>query len=214
MPVNVLLFDLDGTLVDTIIDITNALNFALKPAGIREFTADDAKALVGEGITKLLEKVLSEGKRDFTQEAVNRFVGYYRDHLIDQSSLYPDVKETLGRLGNFRKAVISNKRECLTTGALKGFGLLGYFELVAGSDTAPGKKPSPAPVLYALRKLGARPEEAVMIGDSNFDIAAGKNAGVVTVAVTYGYCGRQTLTGADYLIDEFRELPSVLLGIF
>jgi phosphoglycolate phosphatase len=210
MSLQLLLFDLDGTLVDTIRDITNALNHGLKAAGVRELTVQETRGLVGEGITKLIERVLGEEKKEYREDVKNKFLGYYNDHLIDYSSVYPSVKEILGQLMNFRKAVISNKREHLSRGILQELHLLHYFDLVVGSDTAFQKKPSAVPVLHVLRKLGISPERAVMVGDSNFDVEAGKNAGVKTVAVTYGYRERHYLLHADYLIDAFDELPAVL----
>jgi phosphoglycolate phosphatase len=205
-----LLFDLDGTLVDTIRDITNALNYALKSVGIIEISTDETKALVGEGITKLLEKVLGEQNKKFSEDAKRKFLAFYTDHLIDYSSVYPDVKETLGRLVHYRKAVISNKREYQSTEILSRLNLLRNFDFVVGSDTTPERKPSAVPILHVIQKLAVRPEATVMIGDSNFDIEAGKKAGVTTVAVTYGYRERKYLSNADYMIDKFSELPAVL----
>jgi phosphoglycolate phosphatase len=210
MSIQLLLLDLDGTLVDTITDITKALNHGLSSAGIMELSIEETKKLVGEGITKLIEKVVGEEKKQLREEVKNKFLGYYQDHLIDYSSAYPSVKETLTRLADYRKAVISNKREQLSKGILHKLGLLEYFDLIVGSDTAPQKKPSAVPVLYVLQKLGIKRGEAVMVGDSNLDVEAGKKAGVMTVAVTYGYRERKDLLAADYLIDKFSELPAVL----
>lgn len=210
MSIRLLIFDLDGTLVDTIRDITNALNYGLKTASIRELSVEETKALVGEGISKLIEKVLGEEKKQLGEEVKNRFLEYYGDHLVDYSSVYPSVKEILGHLQNYRKAVISNKREHLSRGILHELELIRYFDLIVGSDTVSQKKPSAVPILYVLQKLGISPEQAVMVGDSNIDIEAGNNAGIATVAVTYGYRERQSLVHADYLIDSFDALPAVL----
>jgi len=210
MSIQLLLFDLDGTLVDTIRDITNSLNYALNPIGIRKLTVDETKQFVGEGLTKLVEKVLGEAKREFREAVMGKFLEFYTDHLIDDSPVYPHVKATLESLFKYKKAVISNKREHLSREILDKLKLLRYFDLVVGSDTTAEKKPSAVPVRYVLQKLKAGPEEAVMIGDSNFDIAAGRRAGVTTVAVTYGYRERNDLLDADYMIDGFSELPSVL----
>ena len=210
MPIQILLFDLDGTIVDTILDITNALNFALQSRGMRELSVDETKALVGEGITRLIEKVLGEQNKQFGEELKRTFLSFYTDHLIDHSSVYPDVGETLDRLADYRKAVISNKREYQSSEILSRLNLRRYFDIVAGSDTTPERKPSAVPLLHVIRKFGALPEAAVMIGDSTFDIEAGKRAGVKTVAVTYGYQDRSVLESADYLIDRFSELPAVL----
>ena len=210
MSIQLLLFDLDGTLVDTIRDITNALNYALNSIGIKKLTIDETKQFVGEGLTKLIEKVLGEGKKEFREAVTNTFLQFYTDHLIDYSPVYPHVKTTLERLVKYKKAVISNKREYLSTEILDKLKLLRYFDLVVGSDTTIEKKPSAVPILYVLQKLRARPEEAVMVGDSTFDIEAGRKAGVTTVAVTYGYRERQYLLAADHMIDQFNELPAIL----
>jgi len=210
MSIQLLIFDLDGTLVDTIRDITKALNHALNPIGIRKLTIDETKQFVGEGLTKLVEKVLGEGKKEFREAVMGKFLEFYTDHLIDDSPVYPDVKATLESLLKFKKAVISNKRENLSREILDKLKLLRHFDLVVGGDTTTEKKPSAVPVGYVLQKLNAKPEEAVMVGDSNFDIETGRKAGVTTVAVTYGYRERNDLLDADYMIDGFSELPAVL----
>jgi phosphoglycolate phosphatase len=210
MSIQLLLFDLDGTLVDTIIDITNALNYALMSTGIRNLTVAETKQLVGEGITRLIEKVLGDENKNFSEDVKSKFLSYYTDHLVDYSLVYPHVKVTLKYLTNYKKAVISNKREYLSRQILNKLNLLEYFDVVVGSDTTPEKKPSAFPIVYILQKLGIGAKEAVMIGDSNFDVEAGKKAGVTTVAVTYGYRERKDLFDADYLIDAFNELPAVL----
>jgi phosphoglycolate phosphatase len=210
MSIQLLLFDLDGTLVDTIIDITHALNHALKSTEIRNLTVVETKQLVGEGITKLIEKVLGDENKKFSEDVKSKFLSYYTDHLIDHSVVYPYVKTTLEQLANYRKAVISNKRENLSRQILRKLNLLEYFDVVVGSDTTPEKKPSAFPVIYILQKLGISAKESVMIGDSNFDVEAGKKAGLKTVAVSYGYRERKYLLDADYLIDAFNEIPAVL----
>jgi phosphoglycolate phosphatase len=210
MSIQLLLFDLDGTLVDTIIDITNALNYALKSTGIRNLTVVETKQLVGEGITKLIEKVLGDKNKKFSEDVKSKFLLYYTDHLIDHSLVYPHVKTTLEHLANYRKAVISNKREYLSRQILRKLNLLEYFDVVVGSDTTSEKKPSALPLIYILQKLGISAKDAVMIGDSNFDVEAGKKAGIKTVAVSYGYRERNYLSDADYLIEAFNELPAVL----
>jgi len=206
-----LIFDLDGTLLDTIIDITNAVNCAIEPFGIKPLSVEVIKSMVGSGITSLIEKLLPQGtptsKRD---DSINRFIDYYSRHLLDNTKPYPGVKETLSKLANYKKAVISNKRESLSRNALHGLGLLGYFDLVFGSDSVPDRKPSPVPVLEVLKRLNISKDEAVIIGDSNFDIEAGKAAGIRTIAVTYGYRSREVLKNADIIINTFGEILNIL----
>jgi phosphoglycolate phosphatase len=210
MQIQLILFDLDGTLVNTSEDLTHALNFALNPFGLKELAVEDTIKLVGEGIKRLIEKALGDEHVQQRGKATQRFLDYYSKHLTDYSKGYPGVPETLEKLHNFKKAVISNKREDLSVRLLGDLGLLNYFNMVVGSDTTPEKKPSAVPVFYILKELHVTPEQAVIVGDSNFDIEAGKKAGIKTIAVTYGFRGKNLLLDADYMIDKFSELPSVL----
>jgi len=210
MPIKLLMFDLDGTLVDTCVDITNALNHALNSHGFKSLAVEDTKKLVGEGLTKLVEKVLGSEKDRLRDDVMRKFLDYYSEHLADHSREYPHVRETLEMLTGYKKAVISNKRESLSTKLLDLTDLLKYFNLVVGSDTTSEKKPSAVPVIYVLQKFDVSAREALMIGDSNYDIEAARKAGVRTAAVTYGYRGRRYLADADFIIDSFGNLPSVL----
>ena len=204
-----ILFDLDGTLVDTVQDITDALNYALN----RSLTVRYTMEMVGEGISRLIEKALPAEKRHLKDDVIKRFLEYYSGHLTDKSREYPNVKETLENLTGFKKAVISNKREDLSKRLLEELGLAVYFDLIIGSDTAGERKPSAIPVLYIISKLGVSPEESIIVGDSNYDIEAGEKAGIKTIAVTYGYRPREFLTGADYIIEDIRELVPLLREI-
>ncbi len=210
MPIKLILFDLDGTLVDTSKDITNAVNYALKAHGIQEITVRDAINMVGEGITRLIEKILGDEKLHMRDEIIKRFIEYYSEHLADYSREYPFVRETLEQLNGYKKAVISNKRELLSSELLDKLDLRKYFNHVAGSDTTSEKKPSPVPIFYVMKKLYAKQNESIIVGDSNFDIEAGKKAGIKTVAVTYGYRERQYLQDADYIIDSLKDLTALI----
>lgn len=210
MLIKLILFDLDGTLVDTSKDITNALNYALNPYESKSFTAEETKKLIGEGLTRLMEKVLGEERIRLKDAVMKRFIDYYSVHITDNSSVYPYVREILKKLAGYKKAVISNKREYLSVKLLDRLDILKYFDLVIGSDTAAERKPSSVPVIYALSRLEVKPWEAAIVGDSNYDIEAGKKAGVMTVAVTYGYGEMRYLLGADYVIDSFKDLALIL----
>jgi phosphoglycolate phosphatase len=213
-----LLFDLDGTLADTGRDIADALNFALKPFGGKPYSVDEVKTMVGSDITRLLRELTPSGEepgypdRDSVvfEEIVGRFFDYYSAHLLRHTTAYPAVKKTLSGLGSYKKAVLSNKREVFSRNILSGLGLLDYFDAVYGSDSLSAKKPSPEPVLEILRKFHVSRDESVIIGDSSFDIEAGRAAGLRTIAVTYGFRSRETLKEADYLIDSFGELLTLL----
>lgn len=213
MPVKLLIFDLDGTLVDTSTDIANALNYALKPHGLKPLSVKDTVGMVGEGITRLIEKLLGEENAHLKEDVLKKFLHYYSDHLSEHSTAYPEVRETLRKLHNVKKAVISNKREFLSRKLLEELGLAGHFDIVVGSDTVPEKKPSAMPVLHVLSSLGISAEDSLIIGDSNYDIEAGRKAGLKTVAVTYGYKDPETLKHADCMIDSMGELVELLYDI-
>jgi phosphoglycolate phosphatase len=210
MDLKLVIFDLDGTLVDTSEDITNALNHAVKPFGIAPLSVRETTALVGEGISRLIEKILGSRYSAIGAEVQSRFLEHYSEHLTDRSVLYPNVRETLQRLDGLRKAVISNKRESLSTRLLEALDLKRHFALVVGSDTVPERKPSAMPILHALSTLGVSAGESLMVGDSNYDIEAGKRAGLRTVAVTYGYRDRGILRDADHMIDDMGELIALM----
>jgi len=211
MKIKLIIFDLDGTLVNSIADITNALNYAVGPYGFEQLTVERTTGMVGEGVTRLIEKLVGQKAtdlkaRNLKEVVLKRFLEYYSEHLTDLTVPYPGVPETLEMLGNYRKVVISNKREDLSRRLLENLGLSGYFEVIWGSDSVPEKKPSPAPVIEMLKKISCGPDEAVMVGDSNYDIEAGSAAGVRTVAVSYGYRNVSLLKDADFIIDNMKEL--------
>ncbi len=205
-----IIFDLDGTIVDSSIDITNAINYAIKPLGMKPVQPSDTIKIVGEGITRLIEKLLPEELSEDRAETTKRFIDYYSAHLLDFTRAYPHVEEVLKALNDYKRAVISNKREGLSISILDGLGLLRYFDLILGSDSAGAKKPSPIPVQRVMDCLGARAEETIIVGDSNLDIEAGKAAHIRTIAVTYGYRPRDVLMDADFMIDDMVDLIKVV----
>lgn len=212
--IRLILFDLDGTLVDSSRDITNALNYALKPYGFKTMTVEETVKLVGEGIARLIEKVIGTEKIGIKDNVLKRFLEYYSDHLTEYTKPYPGVTETLDRLSAYGKAVISNKREELSRRLLEELGLASCFNHILGSDSTPEKKPSPLPVLTVLKREGLTPDQALMVGDSNLDIEAGRKAGVITVGAGYGYRPLEALKGADFLIKKrLSELLDILKKI-
>ncbi len=223
-----LIFDLDGTLADTSRDIADAINYALDPLGVKKYSVEETKAMVGSGISKLLESLIpapplirdgkggvngGSGDRSVKELVTGRFLEFYSKHLLDNTAAYPYVKDTLAKLGDYKKAVLSNKREAYSKEILERLEILHYFDIVCGSDSVREKKPSPAPIFDLLKRFDAKNDEAVIIGDSNYDIEAGKAAGVKVIAVTYGFRGIEYLKGADFIIDRFDELLKVLPGI-
>lgn len=210
MKIKLIIFDLDGTLVDSSVDITNALNYAIEPYNLEKLTVEKTISLVGEGLTRLVEKLLGEDSSEMLPEVLDRFINYYSEHLTDFTLPYPGVRETLEDLGDYRKVVISNKKELLSRRLLDELKLSGYFDIILGSDSVEEKKPSPKPLYQVMKTLSFLPGETIIIGDSNYDIEAGKAAGVTTIAVSYGFRDVTFLKEADFIIDNINELRSKL----
>ncbi len=210
MAVQLIIFDLDGTLVDSSRDIAEAINDATSSYGLRPITVEETISLIGEGVTRLFEKLLVTADDRMKHDIQDRFLSYYTDHLTDHATLYPGVAETLSILRGKRKAVVSNKREQLSKRLLSHLGLDRHFDLILGSDSLSERKPSPLPIFHAMERLGARPAETVVVGDSTYDIDAGRAAGACTVAVTYGYREAALLKDADFRIDALPELLRII----
>ena len=221
-----LIFDLDGTLADTSRDIADALNYALKPFRQKTYSVEETRAIVGSGISSLLESLIpphprlikgeskngleNDSREDAKEVVTGRFLEYYSEHLLDNTKAYPHVKETLSKLRDYKKAVVSNKREAYSKEILNRLGLLQYFDAVLGSDSVREKKPSPVPILDLLKKFNISRDETIITGDSNYDIEAGKAAGIRVIGVTYGFRSMEFLEGADIIIDSFEELLKVI----
>lgn len=204
--VKLVIFDLDGTLVDSSEDITNAINYATKGMGLKAFSVPEIVDLVGEGLPRLIEKSLPQRLSARKDEVLEKFLVYYSAHLTDNTRPYPGVEDTLACLSSSLKAVLSNKREDLSRRVLQETGLLKYFDFVAGGDTFQERKPSPLPVAAILEKFQIRQKDAIIVGDSEVDIQTGRRAGVCVIGVSYGYRSRDFLREADHIIDRIDAL--------
>ncbi len=215
MPLQLILFDLDGTLVDSAADITNAFNYSLGLHGIPPIARTEIETILGEGMTLIIKKFDEWKEQGVDPSAIRKdFREYYLSHIAVYSAPYPGVEDTLHRLKDFKKAVISNKLEVFTLRTLKQLRLLEYFDLVVGGDSGPERKPSPQSVLSVLSKFGVPPDETLMVGDTAYDIDAGRSAGVKTAAVTYGYGSSGFSDGADFTIDTFPELIDIVTSLW
>jgi phosphoglycolate phosphatase len=211
MAVRLIIFDLDGTLVDSIADIAASLNVVIAPYMSEPVTADELKPLVGGGAIKLTADLLFAKNVPLDRTAVAKiFVEHYANHLTDRTLPYPGVIETLEKLADQKKAVLSNKLTHLTQRVIEQLALARFFEYVAGGDSSPEKKPSAAPILRVLEHFGMSADEGLMVGDSVYDIEAGRAAGVKTVAALYGYGQGDYATRADFTIREFSELLEIV----
>ena len=212
-----LLFDLDGTLVDSRADITDSLNFTLAEMGRTTLPAETVHGFIGEGVRLLIERALraTQVTKPSTNEVESAWQIYqrqYRAHMLDQTRLYHGVAETLEALQAWPKAVVTNKPYEFTADLLEGVGLLKHFTVVLGGNSLPERKPSPLMLLEAARLCEVAPADCLMIGDSWVDIEAGRNAGMPTVGYVGGFRGRAELeaAGANYLIERFDELNGIV----
>lgn len=210
MSLELILFDLDGTLVNSIGDITDALNHALLPYGLKKLTPAETVTMVGEGPARLVTKALSWcGLEVDKDEIVNRFLDYYSLHPVVYTVPYPGVIDTLEKLSYWKKAIVTNKTEDVTMKVLNRLNMTGYFNMIVGVDTIPERKPSPEPVRHVLSTLGVTSEKAIIVGDSRIDMETGKAALLKTVAVTYGYGQDGFEAAGDYLIDDITRLVGI-----
>ncbi len=202
------IFDLDGTLIDSLEDLTDATNFMLSGMGKENMNGEQVKKLVGQGARRLVERAIPGVSTDDLERALGYFISYNDEHIVDKTRLYPDVQGTLMSLreSGCRLAVISNKNSALCRKVINALGVEDFFEAVMGADTMPFRKPSPEPVLKLLRDFGVNAENAVIVGDSINDVAAGKAAGILTVGCTYGYGELSEVEGADYVVEAFQEI--------
>jgi len=206
------LFDLDGTLVDTAPDINAALNHSLTRFDLPPVAAALTRHWVGHGSRTLIGEALRHHGAAHVDidQLLEPFLDYYEAHLANHSRIYPGVTETLDvlRAQGARLAVVTNKSRRLTHPLLAQIGLAEYFELVICGDTASAPKPDPAPVRYCLDHFGLGPESAVIVGDSNTDVQAGRAAGIAVVCVRDGYNHGIDVTtlDVDAVIDHFDEL--------
>jgi len=209
--IKLIIFDLDGTLIDSIEDITSALNYAFGPHGASDLTAAEVTTMVGEGPLKLIQDVLTE--RNLVADAevlVTSFLNFYTAHPVDKTALYPGTREMLETLKGRKMAIVTNKTEKLSREIIKKFGLENYFDMIVAVDTITERKPSPGPVIHVLATLNVSPEDAVIVGDSAIDIQTGKASFVRTVAVTHGYGKDGFQKEADFVIASLPELIGIV----
>jgi phosphoglycolate phosphatase len=205
-----LVFDLDGTLVDSKVDLANAVNVALESFDLPPLPHPMIYSYVGDGASMLIRRALPREKADLLPEVLDRFLAYYRRHLLDTTRAYPGVVAALRKwAGIYRMAVLTNKGVAMTKETLSGLSLDGYFFEVRGGDSFGTKKPDPEGLLHILREAGVEAQEAVMIGDSRNDVQAGRAAGTVICGVTYGL-GTSGFAEhpPDFTVDRFPDLFS------
>ena len=217
-----ILFDLDGTLVDTAPDLMRAHNHVMKKFGYPTKSSDELKVLVGQGAKAMIGRaILGQAKKEFgkvedekiKKQMVNEFIDFYAKNIINESTLINGVKEFLKwcKEKNISMAVCTNKQEHLAIDLLKKIGIYDYFEYVAGSNTFDYCKPDPRHLTNVIEILGGEIKRSIMIGDSETDANAGKNAGIPVVLLEDGYTEKNTTKiYHNHLIKDFVGIEKII----
>jgi phosphoglycolate phosphatase len=214
--VRVLIFDLDGTLIDSKLDLALSVNAARQHLGLQPLAHQRIFGFVGQGAPTLIRKSLgSEATDADVERALAYFLDYYRQHMLDNTVPYPGVVEGLATLDIPARpmAVLTNKPERFSRRILEGLGLAAHFRFIYGGNSFERKKPDPLGVEILLRDFAAQPREAMLVGDSEIDVQTARNAGIWACGVTYGL-GSHRLKEypPDVLLDSLTELPALFNG--
>jgi phosphoglycolate phosphatase len=212
--IQLVVFDLDGTLADTKKDLALSVNAMREHMGFGPLPLEVVTSYVGQGVTVLVKRTLGDKAPDGNVEkGLAFFLDYYGRHLLDNTVAYPGVREALEELGNRKLAILTNKPTHFSRAIISGLGLAPYFLEIYGGDSFPLKKPDPMGIKTLMSHLSIPTEKTLMVGDSETDVLTGHNAGVWTCGVTYGF-GTQALeeAGPDLLLQDLRDLPPILDG--
>ena len=213
--IKLLLWDLDGTLVDSELDLAHSINAMLRNLKRPELPVEVVASYIGDGAPMLVRRSLGDPQDEaFVQSALKYFMAYYNEHKLDCTFVYPGVLDTLEAIrqhSDLKMAVLTNKPINPSRGICDGLKLTEYMTNIYGGNSFPTKKPDPHGALVLLKEHGATPEEAVMIGDSQNDVLTANNAGMYSVGVTYGLSPESLkIHKPDALIDHPAELLEML----
>ena len=214
-----LVFDLDGTLVDTAPDLAAATNFVLVAEGRRAVTLEEIRAMVGQGARRLIERGFAATGEPVASARLEplyqRFIAHYTAHIADESRLFPGAAELVNRCRahGLALAVCTNKLEAMSVKLMQEMGLAQDFPVIVGPDTIGIAKPDAAPYREACRRLAIDPAASLMIGDSETDILTARAAGVAVIAVSFGYTDAPVSSfGPDHVVDHFDEVWALIEG--
>jgi phosphoglycolate phosphatase len=209
--VSLIVYDFDGTLVDTLFDIADAVNFSLDELGLRALSRETIRKYVGKGVERLMDGAITGTGFVDLPLAVKLFRKYYSKNLMNHTRFYPFGREILEHFYDKKQAICSNKPEEFVRQILTSLGSLDSFDAILGGDSLKSKKPDPEGLLYLLDLFQCSSEETVLVGDSPVDIETGKLAGVYTCAVNYGLGNPREITLAepDCSIEHLSELKDL-----
>ena len=208
----VLIFDLDGTLIDSKLDLALSVNAARSHMGLGPLEPEKIFGYVGQGAHMLIRRSLGpEASEEQLEAALKFFLGYYRQHMLDHTVAYPGVREALDQLNGLTLTVLTNKPVRFSQEILVGLGIADYFRFVFGGNSFEKKKPDPIGVHAVMERLSCAPEQAMLVGDSEIDVLTARNARVWACGVTYGL-GSHRLSEypPDIAVDSLLELAQLL----
>jgi len=210
--VRALIFDLDGTLIDSKQDLIHSVNAMLVETGRERLHEDTISGYIGHGAPKLVARALGNGAAEAEREqALKFFLAHYEEHKLDSTRPYPGVREALEELREFPMAVLTNKPVRVSRRILEGLGLAKYFRAVYGGNSFETKKPDPLGARKILEELGATAGETMMVGDSEVDVQTARNAGTLAAAVNYGFGTHDRAAyPADLYLDRLTDLTVLL----
>jgi phosphoglycolate phosphatase len=211
-PVRALIFDLDGTLIDSKRDLVHSVNVMLREMGRAELREETISAYIGQGAPQLVGRALGEGAAEEEHKrALQFFLSYYEEHKMDTTRAYPGVAEALEELAELPMAILTNKPARISVRILGELGLKRYFRAIYGGNSFETKKPDPLGANTILREFGAAPQEALLIGDSEVDVQTARNAGTLAATVNYGFgVHDRAAHPADIYLDRLTDLVSLL----
>ena len=209
--VRALIFDLDGTLIDSKLDLIRSVNAMLAEMGREQLHEDTISGYIGHGAPQLVGQALGNSATEAERErALKFFLAYYENHKMDSTCAYPGVPEALKRLAEFPMAILTNKPVHISVRILEALGLRKYFRAVYGGNSFE-KKPDPVGAKTILREFGAAPAEALLIGDSEVDVQTARNAGTFAATVNYGFGAHDRAAHpADIYLDRLTDLVPLL----
>jgi phosphoglycolate phosphatase len=210
--IDLIIFDLDGTIAETRQDIADAANYMLGRLNLPHKPEEVITSYVGNGIKKLIERCLPDASSKVREKAFDHFVEYYGNHLTDNTYLYPGMIDFLEKASTKKMAVLSNKAEDFTKKIIQDLGVEKYFAIVMGSNQQFPKKPEPDSIDHIVKTLECTKRKTIIIGDTKNDIIAGQAAGIYTCAVSYGFRNKERLQkyNSDFMIDSIDELLHII----
>ncbi len=210
------IFDLDGTLIDSKLDLVHSVNATRAHMALEPIAADLVASYVGSGAPVLVRRLLGpDASEADVQRALSFFLDYYREHMLDNTYVYPGVREALDRLhqASLRMAVLTNKPVRFSQALVQGLGLGAHFFRIYGGNSFEQKKPDPVGILTLLEESGVAKERAIMVGDSNVDVRTARNAQVMACGVTYGFQPETfEQDPPDLMVDDMQQLAEYVLN--